>query len=72
MNDLKELYIDSTDIQNKCMGKEYTNKSFKLKKQARRLTIISDENNAIVDFRHDEAKGSRRGKMLILRLVTKY
>jgi len=42
-------YIDSTDIQNKRMSKKETYKSFKLNKQAIRLTIICDANKIPVD-----------------------
>jgi hypothetical protein len=48
-------YIDSTDIQNKRMSKNETYKSFKLKKQALRLTLICDCNKIPIDHVVDPA-----------------
>lgn len=49
-NPINELYIDSTDIQNKNMTKNKTYKSFKLNKQAIRLTIVGDSNTIPIDY----------------------
>ena len=49
-NDIDEIYIDSTDIQNKNLSKNNTFKSFKLKKEALRLTVIGDNNKAPLDY----------------------
>lgn len=49
-NPITELYIDSTDIQNKNMTKNNTYKSFKLNKQALRLTVVGDSNSIPVDY----------------------
>lgn len=43
-NTIDEVYIDSTDIQNINCNKNDTYKSFKLHKQAMRLSIIVDKN----------------------------
>ena len=43
-NTIDEVYIDSTDIQNSNCTKNNTYKSFKLHKQAMRLSIIADKN----------------------------
>ena len=43
-NTIDEVYIDSTDIQNSNCNKNDTYKSFKLHKQAMRLSIIADKN----------------------------
>jgi len=43
-NTIDEVYIDSTDIQNINCNKNDTYKSFKLHKQAMRLSIIADKN----------------------------
>lgn len=48
--DINEVHIDSTDIQNKNMPKDHTYKSFKLSKQACRLTIMGDNNRAPIDY----------------------
>jgi hypothetical protein len=42
-NTIDEVYIDSTDIQNNNCNKSDTYKSFKLNKQAMRLSIIADK-----------------------------
>lgn len=52
---IDEVHIDSTDIQNKNMHKDYTYKSFKLSKEALRLTIIGDNNRAPIDYAIDKA-----------------
>lgn len=49
-NNIDELHIDSTDIQNKLMPKKYTYKSFKLSKQAIRVTIVGDVNKTPLDY----------------------
>lgn len=54
--DIDEVHIDSTDIQNKNMPKDYTYKSFKLSKEALRLTIIGDNNRAPIDYAIDKAQ----------------
>ena len=54
-NDISELFIDSTDIGNKNMTTKNTYKSFKLKKQALRLTLIGDSNRAPIDYAIDKA-----------------
>jgi hypothetical protein len=43
-------YIDSIDIQNKWMSKKKTYKSFKLKKQSLRLTILYDNHKIPVKY----------------------
>jgi len=55
-HNIDELHIDSTDIQNKNMPKEHTYKSFKLSKQSMRLTVIGDNNKAVLDYSIDKAK----------------
>jgi hypothetical protein len=45
-----KVYIDSTEAQNKAMSTKYTHKSFKLKKEALRLSIIVDENKIPLDY----------------------
>ena len=49
-------FIDSTDIQNKRMSKINTYKSFKLKKQAIRLTVICDANKIPISHSVKPAK----------------
>lgn len=55
-HDIDEVHIDSTDIQNKNISKDYTFKSFKLKKQAIRMTIIGDTNRAPLAYAIDSAR----------------
>ena len=53
---IDEIHIDSTDIQNKNMLKKYTYISFKLSKEALRLTIIGDNNRAPIDYAINKAQ----------------
>lgn len=55
LNKIKELYIDSTDSINKNMPKKHTGKSYKLKKQALRTSIITDEHKIPLCYSVDEA-----------------
>lgn len=55
-NDINEIYIDSTDIQNKNLPKQYTYKSFKLNKQALRFTILCDDKKIPLDYSITKAK----------------
>lgn len=55
-NQIDEVHIDSTDIQNKNMSSNETYKSFKLSKQALRVTIIGDNNRAPLDYAVHPAK----------------
>ena len=55
-HNVDEVHIDSTDIQNKNIPSEYTYKSFKLKKQAIRLTVIGDLNRVPIEYSIDSAK----------------
>lgn len=55
-NDINEVHIDSTDIMNKNLSKKYTYKSFKLSKQAIRLSIIGDNNKAPLDYAINKAE----------------
>lgn len=43
-HEIKEAYIDSTDLKNENCERIYTSKSLKLSKQAIKLTFISDQN----------------------------
>jgi hypothetical protein len=52
---IDEVHIDSTDIQNKNMSTKHTYKSFKLGKQALRLTVLGDNLRAPIDYRIDKA-----------------
>lgn len=49
-SDVHELLIDSTDIMNEKMGRIHTYKSFKLNKQALRVTILSTCNKKPIDY----------------------
>jgi hypothetical protein len=53
---IDEVHIDSTDIQNKNMICSETHKSFKLSKQALRVTIIGDNDGAPLDYVTHPAK----------------
>jgi hypothetical protein len=55
-HNIDEVHIDSTDIQNKNIPSEYTYRSFKLKKQAIRLTVIGDLNRVPIEYSIDSAK----------------
>lgn len=52
---IDELYIDSTDVQNKSLSKDDTYVSFKLKKQAIRVTIVGDDNRIPIAFSVNKA-----------------
>lgn len=54
-HNIDEVHIDSTDIQNKNMPIKHTYKSFKLKKQAIRLTVIGDANRVPLEYSIDAA-----------------
>jgi len=55
-SDNGDMTIDSTDSQNKNMSKKYTAKSFKLKKQALRTTIIIDDAKQPILYSIEPAK----------------
>ena len=53
---INNLYIDSTDVMNYNCSKKYTYKSFKLHKQAVRLSIICDDNKIPLIHKVDKAQ----------------
>lgn len=48
-HEITELKIDSTDVMNLNCSKKYTSKSYKLGKQAIRVSIITDQNNVPIN-----------------------
>lgn len=70
---IKELYLDSTDSINKNMPKKHTGRSYKLHKQAIRISIITDENKIPVCYSADTANDNDiiLGKKILNKLDNK-
>ena len=69
-NPINNLYIDSTDVMNYNCSKKYTYKSFKLHKQAVRLSIICDDNR--IPLTHKVDKAQKNDSVLGFELAHKF